>query len=420
MGGSSTIFWLNMILVILVIAILVLGGIVFLIVLRKKKQEQENSYGEEEKDKNKNNSDKVLGKDSVHKFMEFDEIVDNMIVRKNRTQYVMVIQCKGINYDLLSEAEKEAVENGFTQFLNTLRFPIQLYVQTRSLNLHDIIEQYREKVNNVQLEINQLDARIKKAKIAGNRESAIKDLAIKILNEKYAIKEIDFARSELSFVPAWRAKYVGIDKSMVGGYGQDDRVCSYATIKAISEIDSVEKTAVAMIVDKEEIGSIGNTSMNSQIFDMFVNRLIKKTGTKADILEVYYNSKMLSADVSTCVDPNYDEVSDIQNGNILGCGIALEKYTGSGGKYNSSDANAEFVSQIMSLFEKNNVDFQIGTLGKIGKGGGGTIAYILANKGVDVIDCGTPVLAMHSPFEVASIYDIYATYLAYKTMFKGK
>ena len=153
---------------------------------------------------------------------------------------------------------------------------------------------------------------------------------------------------------------------------------------------------------------------------MFVNRLIKKTGTKADILEVYYNSKMLSADVSTCVDPNYDEVSDIQNGNILGCGIALEKYTGSGGKYNSSDANAEFVSQIMSLFEKNNVDFQIGTLGKIGKGGGGTIAYILANKGVDVIDCGTPVLAMHSPFEVASIYDIYATYLAYKTMFKGK
>lgn len=257
-------------------------------------------------------------------------------------------------------------------------------------------------------------------KIDGNRDSAIKDMAIKILNEKYDIKEIDFARSELSFVPAWRAKYVGIDKSMVGGYGQDDRVCSYATIKAISEIDSVEKTAVAMIVDKEEIGSIGNTSMNSQIFDMFVNRLIKKTGTKADILEVYYNSKMLSADVSTCVDPNYDEVSDIQNGNILGCGIALEKYTGSGGKYNSSDANAEFVSQIMSLFEKNNVDFQIGTLGKIGKGGGGTIAYILANKGVDVIDCGTPVLAMHSPFEVASIYDIYATYLAYKTMFRGK
>lgn len=175
-----------------------------------------------------------------------------------------------------------------------------------------------------------------------------------------------------------------------------------------------------MIVDKEEIGSIGNTSMSSQIFDMFVNKLIKKTGTKADILEVYYNSKMLSADVSTCVDPNYDEVSDVQNGNILGCGIALEKYTGSGGKYNSSDANAEFVSQIMSLFEKNNVDFQIGTLGKIGKGGGGTIAYILANKGVDVIDCGTPVLAMHSPFEVASIYDIYATYLAYKTMFRGK
>lgn len=169
MGGSNTIFWLNMVLVFLVLAIVILGGAVILIILKRKKQEQENTYSEEEQKNKKNESTKVQGRDSVHKFMEFDEIIDNMIVRKNRTQYIMVIQCKGINYDLLSEAEKEAVENGFTQFLNTLRFPIQLYVQTRSLNLHDIIEQYREKVNNVQIEINQLDARIKKARLAGNK-----------------------------------------------------------------------------------------------------------------------------------------------------------------------------------------------------------------------------------------------------------
>lgn len=169
MGGSNTIFWLNMILVFLVLAIVVLGGAVILIILKRKKQEQENTYTEEEQKSKKSDGSKVQGKESIHKFMEFDEVIDNMIVRKNRTQYIMVIQCKGINYDLLSESEKEAVENGFTQFLNTLRFPIQLYVQTRSLNLHDIIEQYREKVNNIQVEINQLDARIKKARLAGNK-----------------------------------------------------------------------------------------------------------------------------------------------------------------------------------------------------------------------------------------------------------
>lgn len=259
-------------------------------------------------------------------------------------------------------------------------------------------------------------------KLEGKKSTPVKEMALKLLNEKYGIKEIDFARSELCFVPSFKAKYVGIDKSMVGGYGQDDRVCAYATIKALIDIDAdlLKKTSIAMIVDKEEIGSVGNTSMSSQIFDMFVNKIIEKTGKKGlDILEVYYNSKMLSADVSTCVDPNYDEVSDIPNGNMIGCGVALEKYTGSGGKYNSSDANAKYISYIMSLFDKNEVMYQLGTLGKIGKGGGGTIAYILANKGVDVVDCGTPILAMHSPFEVANIYDIYMTYCAYKTMFNN-
>ena len=159
--------------------------------------------------------------------------------------------------------------------------------------------------------------------------------------------------------------------------------------------------------------------MTSQVFDMFINMLLQKTGSKADRLNVYYNSKMLSADVATAVDPVYDDVSDIQNSNILGSGIALEKYSGSGGKYSSSDANAEFMSEVMKIFNDNKVMYQIGTLGKIGKGGGGTIAYILADKGVDVVDCGTAVLAMHSPYEVSSKFDVYMTYLAYKAFFKS-
>ena len=256
------------------------------------------------------------------------------------------------------------------------------------------------------------------------KDNKVKENVLKILNEKYGIKEIDFARSEIEFVPAFLAKFVGIDKSMIGGYGQDDRVCSYATIKAIVDIAKEEKvldkTAIAMIVDKEEIGSVGNSSMSTEAFDMFINKIIEKTGsTSVDKLELYYNSSMLSADVSTSVDPNFDEVSDIQNGNILGCGIALEKYTGSGGKSSSSDANAEFMSKVMQIFDKNKIVYQMGTLGKIGKGGGGTIAYILANKGVDVVDCGTAVLAMHSPYEVASKFDVYMTYLAYKAFFEN-
>ena len=254
-----------------------------------------------------------------------------------------------------------------------------------------------------------------------SKNKTVKNNILKILNKKYNITEIDFARSEISFVPAFSAKYVGFDKSMIGAYGQDDRVCAYTTLKAITEIDSkkLNKTSIALLVDKEEIGSFGNTSMSSLTFDMFMNKLLKLTGEDADLLEVYYNSKMLSADVSTCVDPVHDEVSDIQNGNMLGCGIALEKYTGSGGKYNASDANAKYVSEVMQIFEKNNVFFQLGTLGKIGKGGGGTIAYKIKKKGVDVIDCGTPVLAMHSPFEVTSKYDVYMTYRAYKVFFEN-
>ena len=249
-------------------------------------------------------------------------------------------------------------------------------------------------------------------------EKTVKDNILKILNSKYGITEIDFARSEISFVPAFKPRYIGLDKGLIGAYGHDDRICSYATIKALIDSSLTTKTKVAMIVDKEEIGSVGNTSMSSNIFDMFINKLIKLKGEKnVDLFEVYYNSKMLSADVSTAIDPCYEEYSDIQNGNILGSGVSIEKYTGSGGKYNASDANAAYTSKIMKLFEENNIIFQMGTLGKIEKGGGGTIAYILAGKGVDVIDCGPAVLSMHSPFETASTADTFMTYKSYLTFF---
>ncbi|MEG1142295.1 MAG: aminopeptidase, partial [Clostridia bacterium] len=241
-------------------------------------------------------------------------------------------------------------------------------------------------------------------------KDSIKDNILKLLNEKYGIDEIDFARSEIEFVPCNKARFVGIDKSMIGGYGQDDRVCVYASLKAFLSNKNTNKTNILMIVDKEEIGSVGNTSMATSTFDMFIKKIINKD---VDINEVYYNSKMLSADVSAGVDPNYDEVSDIQNSNMLGCGVCIEKYTGSGGKFNASDANAKYISYIMNKFDNKNVKYQIGTLGKVDKGGGGTICYILANKGIDVIDVGTPVISMHSPFEITSVTDVYMTYLAY-------
>jgi aspartyl aminopeptidase len=256
------------------------------------------------------------------------------------------------------------------------------------------------------------------------KKNKVKENILKILNEKYGIKEIDFVRSDISFVPAFKTRYIGFDKSMIGGYGHDDRVCSYANVKAIidaaSENKKLNKTAICLLVDKEEIGSVGNTSMSTQAFDLFSKMIISKTGNKElSELEMYYNSKMLSADVTAAVDPDYEEVSDVLNGNVIGCGVAIEKYTGGSGKYSASEATAKFTSEVTQIFDKNDVIYQFGVLGKQGKGGGGTIAYILANKGIDVIDCGTPVLAMHSPFEVVSVYDTYMTYLAYKTFFNS-
>ena len=247
-------------------------------------------------------------------------------------------------------------------------------------------------------------------------EESIKENILSLLNEKYGLIEADFVSAELEVVPAFKAKSLGFDRSMVASYGQDDRVCAYTSLKAIIDAKPSSYTQVAIFADKEEIGSVGNTGMYSDVFDMFMNELLSKSGEYnfTSLNKLYCNSRMLSADVGAGVDPNYQDVSEKNNASYIGYGVEINKYTGSRGKGGASDANAEFVSFVRSIFEENNVKYQVSELGKVDIGGGGTIAYILANKGIDVIDCGVPVISMHSPYEVTSKYDVYSAYCCYK------
>jgi aspartyl aminopeptidase len=241
-----------------------------------------------------------------------------------------------------------------------------------------------------------------------------------ILNKRYGIVEEDFQSAEIEIVPANKARDIGLDRSMVGGYGQDDRVCAYPSLKSIIDIGTPERTAVCLFTDKEEIGSMGNTGAKSNFLQDFIANLAALTGPDYNdlILRKCLNrSKMLSADVNAGVDPNYESVYEKRNATYLGRGIVLQKYTGSRGKYDSSDAGAEFVGEIRKLFNDNGIIWQTGELGKVDEGGGGTIAQYAANLGIDVIDCGVPVLSMHSPFEITSKIDIYTLYNAYKVFY---
>ena len=244
---------------------------------------------------------------------------------------------------------------------------------------------------------------------------------LNLLNQKYGITEVDFLSSELEIVPAMKCRSLGFDSSMVAGYGQDDKICVYTELTALVDMKKTPaRTAVCIISDKEEIGSMGNTGMESHVFDTFVSELLNKLGVNRPNLldKVFCNSKMLSADVDAGVDPIYANVSEKNNASYLGRGIGLNKYTGARGKSGASDANAEFVAEIRNIFETNDVRYQIGELGKVDIGGGGTIAYILANKGIDVIDCGVPVLSMHAPYEVTSKFDLYEAYRGYRAFWE--
>lgn len=238
---------------------------------------------------------------------------------------------------------------------------------------------------------------------------------LKLLNEKYGIREKDFYSAEIEIVPAIKAKDVGIDRSMIGGYGQDDRVCAYAAAKAVFEVSIPKKTAVCILADKEEIGSVGNTGMQSRILIDFISELIELTGglNSLKLSRALRNSKMISADVNGALDPAYEGVMEKRNSAYIGKGVCVTKYTGHAGKSGANDAHAEFLSEVIRILDNNNVAWQIGELGKVDQGGGGTIAGYLANLGMEVVDCGTALLSMHSPFEIASKVDIYMTYRAY-------
>ena len=240
---------------------------------------------------------------------------------------------------------------------------------------------------------------------------------LNILSQKYGITEIDFTSSELELVPQFKARSLGFDESMVAAYGQDDKVCAFTSLDAMMRLENVKTTAVCILSDKEEIGSMGNTGMESHVFDTFISEILNKLGiNRPNLLDrVFCFSKMLSSDVDAGFDPLYASVSDRNNAGFLGRGISLNKYTGARGKSGASDANAEFVAWVRNVFENNGILYQVAELGKVDVGGGGTIAYILANKGADVIDCGVPVLSMHAPYEVTSKLDVWMAWGAYRS-----
>lgn len=243
---------------------------------------------------------------------------------------------------------------------------------------------------------------------------------LKLLEQTYHLQEEDFLSAEIEVVPAFNARNVGLDCSIVGAYGQDDRVCAYTSLSAILETEAVTRTAIAYFSDKEEVGSMGNTGAQSQSLENFIFylcHLISDHYSDFVLRRCISSSHLLSADVTTAVDANYD-VQDKKNASYLGRGIALNKYTGSRGKSGASDANPEFIAQLRAIFEKNEIYWQTGELGRIDLGGGGTIAQYMANMGIQVIDCGVPVLAMHSPFELVSKADVYYTYKAYLAFYK--
>lgn len=251
-------------------------------------------------------------------------------------------------------------------------------------------------------------------------EESVKKAILLLLREKYGIEEEELLTSELEFAPAFPAKDVGLDKSFVGSYAQDDRVCAYSALQAVLSVENPKKTAICLLVDKEEIGSMGVTGMESRFFENTVADMIDMSDEYSDlsVRHALSNATCLSADVCAAFDPNYPAPFDKQNTPIAGGGIAIMKYTGARGKSGSSDASAELFASVAHIMDSNGISWQTGELGKVDAGGGGTIAQFTANLNIDTIDAGVPVLSMHSPFEVVSKIDLYETFRAYSAFYK--
>lgn len=244
----------------------------------------------------------------------------------------------------------------------------------------------------------------------------IKTAILEKLHVDYGITEHDFISAELEAVPAFKARDIGFDRSLVGAYGQDDRISAYAALQAVLDVKNPEHTVMALFVDKEEIGSEGNASAQTTTF---LRSLIRRLDARVDIDSVLLKSKVISADVQSAVTPNYTDVFELKNAASLGNGVVMTKFTGHGGKYMANDASAEYVAEIRAMLDKEHIPWQTGELGKVDTGGGGTVAKYFARLGMDVIDLGAPVLSMHSPYEVTSKVDLYASYLAYRAFLKG-
>lgn len=253
-----------------------------------------------------------------------------------------------------------------------------------------------------------------------DKKEEVKNNILTLLKEKYNIEEEDFLSAEIEAVPAGAARDFGLDKSMIMSYGQDDRVCVYTSLEAFLEVEETEKTLSCILVDKEEIGSVGATGMESHFFDNAIAEIcvLMNENSPVAVRRVLNHSKMLSSDVNAAYDPLYKSVMDKNNSSEFGLGVVFCKFTGSRGKSGSNDANAEYIAELRKIMDDANVSFQISELGKVDIGGGGTIAYILANYNVEVIDCGVGVLSMHAPWEVTSKADIYEAYRGYIAFLK--
>ena len=256
--------------------------------------------------------------------------------------------------------------------------------------------------------------------LSDEEEEPVKAQILHILKEKYDMEEEDFLSAEFEVVPAGKARDYGFDRSMIMGYGHDDRVCAYPSFEAMLAQDKVKYTAVCLLVDKEEIGSVGATGMQSRFFENATAEVMYAANQYSELLlrRALKNSMMLSSDVSAGFDPNFPEVMEKKNSAYLGHGITFNKYTGSRGKSGSNDANPEYIAKLRKVMDDNHVAFQTAELGKVDQGGGGTIAYILANYNMEVIDCGVPVLNMHAPWEIVSKVDIYEAYRGYCAFLK--
>ncbi len=277
-----------------------------------------------------------------------------------------------------------------------------------------------EKKASVVIEGEQLDIIVGSKPLKDEEKDAVKANILKLIKEKYDIEEDDFWSAELEVVPAGKAKDAGIDRSMIMSYGQDDRICAYTSLVAMLQVENPQKTSCTLLVDKEEIGSVGATGMQSKFFENTVAEILNAMGQYSELTlrRALARSKMLSSDVNAAYDPSFASAFEKKNSSQMGKGVVFSKFTGARGKSGSNDANAEYLGQIRNIMHKHNVIFQSAELGKVDVGGGGTIAYILSLYGMEVVDCGVAILNMHAPYEVASKADIYEAKKSYVAFLK--